>query len=108
MEALSRAESTLTEMAELIASELGNHGIASPGELAGKVVVALAKSLGGCQFYLPKGAALDRHLRDVQIRASHDGTVDGPRGVKALAKRHNLSELAVYRILSKGRNTNRV
>lgn len=105
-EALSRAESTLTEMAELIASELTHLGIAQAGEVAGKVVVALAKSLGGCQFYLPKGAAMDRHLRDLEIRAAHDGTVDGKNGVLSLAKRHDLSELAIYRILSKGRITN--
>lgn len=107
-EALSRAESTLNEMAELIASELGNHGIASPGEVAAACVGRLAKAMGGCQFYIPKGTALDRLTRDAEIRAAHDGTHDGANGILSLAKRHDLSELGVYRILSKGRITNRV
>lgn len=102
----NRAESLLSEMSELIASELAARGIASPGELAAACVGRLAKALGGCQFYLPKGAGLDRHLRDVQIRASHDGTVDGPRGVTALARQHGLTEICVWRVLAKQRITN--
>ena len=99
----SRAESLLSEMSELIASELAARGIASPGELAAACVGRLAKALGGCQFYLPKGAGLDRHLRDLAICACHDGTVDGPRGVATLARKHGLSELSVWRILASGR-----
>lgn len=102
----SRAESLLSEMAGIIKDELGNHAIPNPGELAAACVGRLAKALGGCQFYLPKGAGLDRHLRDVQIRSSHDGTHDGANGILSLAKRHDLSELAVYRILSKGKIPN--
>ena len=102
----NRAESLLSEMSELIASELAAHGIAQPGELAAACVGRLARSLGGCQFYLPRGVALERHLRDLAIRQEHDGTHDGANGFLSLAKRHNLSELTVYRILSKGRITN--
>ena len=102
----SRAEGLLSDMSELIASELAARGIAQAGELAAACVGRLAKALGGCQFYLPKGAALDRLTRDAEIRAAHDGTHDGANGILSLAKRHNLSELTVYRILSKGRITN--
>lgn len=101
----SRAENLLSDMSELIASELAARGIAQPGEVAAACVTRLAKALGGCQFYLPKGAGLDRHLRDVQIRAAHDGSHDGANGILSLAKRHGLSELAIYRIISRGRNS---
>jgi len=100
----SRAEGLLSDMSELIASELAAHGIAQPGELAAACVGRLARSLGGCQFYLPRGVALERHLRDLAIRQEHDGTHDGANGILSLAKRHNLSELTVYRILARGRN----
>ena len=99
----NRAESLLSEMSELIASELAAHGITQAGELAAACVGRLAKALGGCQFYLPRGVALERHLRDLAIRQEHDGTVDGPRGVATLARKHDLSELTVYRILAAGR-----
>lgn len=102
----NRAEGVLSEMAAIIKDELAAHGIASPGELAAACVGRLAKALGGCQFYLPKGAVLERHLRDLAICASHDGTHDGANGILSLAKRHNLSELTVYRILSKGKIPN--
>ena len=105
-EALSRAEGLLSEMASIVQAELGNHAISNAGELAGQIVASIGRQLGGAQVYIPRGAALDRHLRDVQIRAAHDGTVDGKNGVLSLAKRHDLSELAVYRILARGRITN--
>ena len=100
----NRAESLLTEMAAIVQAELVNHGIAQPGEVAAACVGRLAKALGGCQFYLPKGTALDRLTRDAEIRAAHDGTHDGANGILSLAKRHDLSELAIYRIISRGRN----
>lgn len=107
-ETTSRAEGLLSEMASIVQAELGNHAISNAGELAGQIVASIGRQLGGSQFYIPRGAALDRHLRDLEIRAAHDGTVDGKNGVLSLAKRHGLSELAIYRILSKGRITNRV
>ena len=100
----SRAENLLQEMASIIKDELAARGIAQAGELAAACVGRLAKALGGCQFYLPRGVALERHLRDLAIRQEHDGTHDGANGILSLAKRHNLSELTVYRILASGRN----
>lgn len=102
-ERTSRAESLLAEMASIAKAELSGHGIANAGELAGKVVAAIARHLGGTQTYLPKGAALDRLTRDTAIRISHDGTRDSANGILSLAKRHGLSELTIYRILASGR-----
>ena len=97
----SRAENLLSEMSAIIKDELAARGIAQAGELAAACVGRLAKALGGCQFYLPRGVALERHLRDLAIRQEHDGTVDGPRGVAALARKYDLSELHIWRLLSR-------
>ena len=45
--------------------------------------------------------------RDLEIASSHDGTRTGPQGVLALAQRHNLSEIHVYRILDRQRELRR-
>lgn len=58
---------------------------------------------GGTQWYVPKTDALDRARRNLALWAEHDGTVDGPRGIRALARRHALTEVAVWGILREQR-----
>lgn len=102
-EKLSRAEGLLQEMASIVQAELGNHAISNASELAGQIVASIGRHLGGQQIYLPRGQAAERLARDISIRQEYDFSPAGPHGVKALAKRHGLSELAIYRILARGR-----
>ena len=99
----SRAENLLSEMSAIIKDELGNHAIPNAGEVAGKVVSVIARHLGGQQVYLPRGQAGERLARDVAIRQEHDGSVAGPHGVESLARKWQLSEVSIWRILASGR-----
>ena len=65
------------------------------------LMVGFAGMMGGRMYYIPKAANLERAKRDLAIWTAHDGTRTGPMGVQALAQRHGLSEIHVYRILSR-------
>jgi len=68
--------------------------------LGGRLMARIATEFGGGYFYLPKADALERMLRDARLWAEFDGTVDGPRGVRVLARREGLTTIHVYRILA--------
>jgi Mor family transcriptional regulator len=75
--------------------------------LAGRQMARLAREFGGGNFYLPKGDALERALRDIRVWSDFDGTTDGPGGAETLARREGLSTIYVYRILAAQRDLHR-
>jgi len=75
--------------------------------VAVRIVARLCREHGGTSPYIPKGDALERAIRDATLWADYDYTTDGPRGVRALARRENLTEVHVYRILDRQRELHR-
>ncbi|MBZ9574396.1 Mor transcription activator family protein [Modicisalibacter sp. MOD 31.J] len=63
-----------------------------------RAVRALAGFAGGRSFYVPKGEALERALRDREIWESFDGG-----NVSTLATRYHLTEAQIYSILAEQR-----
>lgn len=101
-DAPERWESTLAEMTDLISAELQTSGIKQDiAGLAARLACRLCEAMGGRMYYIPRGASLERARRDLEIFTTHDGTRLGPNGVHALARRHGLSEIYVYRILAR-------
>ncbi|WP_052315056.1 Mor transcription activator family protein [Thiocystis violascens] len=75
--------------------------------LAYRVVARIMREHGGTQLYIPKGDAVLRALRDLEIWSRYDGTVDGPGGLNALARRHGLSAARVRVALRRQRDLHR-
>jgi Mor family transcriptional regulator len=73
------------------------------GHLAQRVILRVAAEFGGTTFYWPKFQQLDLTARDRAIYDAHDGTVDGPDGVRKLARRYPLSEKRISKILARER-----
>jgi len=64
-----------------------------------EAALLLAEEFGGIEWYFPK---LDRALvapRNQQIRKEFDGTVGGPAGYRALARKYNLTESQIRAIV---------
>ena len=87
----------LKYLADIIQSELDQHSPHTQNDhLSHQLVSAIASKLGGGQFYLPKGDALKRALRDAEIyRLINKVPTD------ELARRHNLSMKQVWEIAAK-------
>ena len=94
-------EIAMREIADSVRAELLKAPPDDPARLAARITARLCRELGGARFYWPRGDAMDRAARDLEIRAAHDGTADGPRGVRALARQYGLSEVHVWRILAR-------
>lgn len=75
--------------------------------LASRTVVRLIREHGGTMWYIPQPGSLERVLRNLTIWAEHDGTTDGPHGVRALARRYRLSDASVWAILKVEREHHR-
>lgn len=76
---------------------------AAPAELRAVALACtlrLCREMGGTRYYWPRGESFERAARDMGIYAEHDGTVDGPHGVRALARKHGLTDNRVWQILS--------
>jgi Mor family transcriptional regulator len=93
----------LVELTDLLADELAHSqpGLADATvrAVAVRLVTRLARELGGASWYWPKPDAIARTLRDLAIWAEHDGTRGDGRGIRGLARRYQLSEVAVWAIL---------
>ncbi|MDC8804235.1 Mor transcription activator family protein [Halomonas pacifica] len=63
-----------------------------------RAVRALASYHGGRVFYLPKGEALDRALRDREIWERFDG-----KNHDALSREYDLNVVQIYRIIAEQR-----
>lgn len=75
--------------------------------VAVRIVARQCSEYGGSSLYIPKGEAMERAIRDATLWSDYDYTVEGPRGVRALARRHDLSEVHVYRIIDRQRELHR-
>lgn len=93
----------LAELTDLIADALVVGGGVPAHEArrqGAHVVTRVCREYGGTSLYIPKSDAIERALRDLALWAEHDGTVDGARGITALARRHRLTEQRVWQIIS--------
>ena len=72
-------------------------------QVAFALIERITSHYGGSTWYIPKSDAIDRARRNLALWAEYDGTVDGPRGIRALARRHHLTEVAVWGILREQR-----
>lgn len=100
-------ERGMAEMADLLADELRQAQVDVPPALAGRLAWRICREFGGKSWYIPKGEKLERARRELTIYAEHDGTRHGPNGIVALAARHGLSEIYVYRLLDRQRELRR-
>ncbi|MBP6733522.1 MAG: hypothetical protein KA142_02315 [Chromatiaceae bacterium] len=96
-----RYEGTLAGMVQSALYALSAGGLPLPEAraLACDVIDRIATDFGGGQVYLPRNDALKRTLRNLGIWHEYDGTPHGPHGISVLAKKHNLTEIAIYRII---------
>lgn len=106
-----RCPRQMAEITDLLADELAKSrpelGPEQARALAGRQMARLAREFGGGNFYLPKGDALERALRDLRLWSDFDGTIAGPGGVETLARREGLTTIHVYRILAVQRDLHR-
>jgi Mor family transcriptional regulator len=102
-----RLPAAVRELADLAADELrrADAGLAPADcrRLGVRLAARLTDQYGGATYYWPKSDALQRAIRDLTLWAEHDGTVDGPAGIRALARRWGLTEVYVWRILARER-----
>jgi len=92
----------LSEMTDLVADAIRGGVDLDPAAVrmvACLVVTRLCTEYGGSAFYVPKSDAIHRAIRDLEIWAAHDGTVDGANGIRALARRYAMSANAIWDIL---------
>jgi len=82
-----RLPAAVRELAELAADELrrADAGLAPADcrRLGVRLAARLTDQYGGATYYWPKSDALQRAIRDLTLWAEHDGTVDGPAGIRA-------------------------
>lgn len=71
--------------------------------VAYRVTARLCREIGGSRYYWPKSDEIERALRNLAIWSAHDGTANGPRGVRALARQYKLSDNQVWNILREQR-----
>ena len=100
----SRHTLTLQEICEVLEAALGRNGVAEDqaAGLSEVITLTLGDHFGGRQFYLPKGDALRKKLRNVRIYK-----MSRTCSVAELAKVFGFSEAHVYQILSEQREIHR-
>ena len=89
------AEMTDFVVSELEAAAVGDH----PGcrrALAHRIVARILAEYGGTCWYIPKTDSIARALRDQSIWA---GWSRGSLDVRAMARKHDLSENQIYKIV---------
>jgi Mor family transcriptional regulator len=100
----------LADLTDLVAQEIARFKATDAGAtrlLACAIVTRIALEYGGSALYVPKSDAIARALRNLAIWAAHDGTVDGPCGIHALARTYNMSGNAIWDILRQERALHR-
>jgi Mor family transcriptional regulator len=100
----------LADLTDLVADEISAAQVTDPGatrRLACSIVTRICREYGGGSLYVPKTDAIERALRNLEIWAAHDGTTEGPRGIRALAKRYGMSANAIWDILRQERALHR-
>ncbi|WP_176764169.1 Mor transcription activator family protein [Aquimonas voraii] len=90
----------LSEAADVAAHALRKRGEPDQRaeELARAVMLGLADVFGGRAFYLPRGLAVKRHFRDIDIaqRLTRDNA-------RALAREYGITAIYVYECAKRGR-----
>lgn len=103
----SRWPSQMRELIEIFESEISavfpQIATRDARVAAARMVIRLTDEYGGSHPYIPKGDAIRRVMRNLEIWASHDGSVDGENGIHALSKRHGVTEVHVWSILREQR-----
>ncbi|MGD8111489.1 Mor transcription activator family protein [Vibrio sp. TRT 17S01] len=93
---LERWPEAVRQIYDLFKFELNKAGVDEA--LAITLVSSLCHSFGGMQFYLGRGKALERLLRDIKIWNDFDG-----KNVPHLIEKYNVSYSQVYRVISRMR-----
>ncbi|MCG9624620.1 hypothetical protein L1D34_07175 [Vibrio mediterranei] len=90
----------LAELHTLVVHNLANSGLeADKAKSLGFVLtLSIADHLGGAQEYLPRGDALRRQIRNMQMFDEFNG-----RNHLELSKKYKLTERATYEIIAKQR-----
>lgn len=86
---------TLRDLADCIQETLGQIAADPAVHPALAIVEAIRFRFGGSLLYIPKGAAMDRATRDVELCAAFTGC-----NHRELARRYGLSVSKVYDILA--------
>lgn len=86
----------LKEFHDVLKAQLIRQG--ADATLAPGLLLALCEHLGGCQVYIPRGDALKRSVRDMQIWNEFNG-----HNVDELARRHQMSFVSIYKALARMR-----
>lgn len=99
-ELLKKWPQGLTDMIMVIEAAMARRGASrdQARRVAFVAVRALSQFAGGRSFYIPKGEALDRALRDRELWERFDGS-----NVSELATWAHLTEVQVYAILAEQR-----
>ncbi|ELE2164749.1 transcriptional regulator [Vibrio fluvialis] len=84
------------QMYDIFREELKKAG--ADESIAIRLISATCQNFGGMQFYLGRGDALKRHIRDLQIW--HDFTGNN---VDEIIKKYNVGYSQVYRIIARMR-----
>ncbi|TCW32673.1 MULTISPECIES: Mor transcription activator family protein [Marichromatium] len=71
---------------------------------AEQIAAALLDRYRGSQVYVGSAAAIERRRRDRAIADEYDGTVASAR---ALARRYDIHEMSVYRIVARAKGRER-
>ncbi|AUB83765.1 Mor transcription activator family protein [Candidatus Thiodictyon syntrophicum] len=99
-------EEMTTIIFDTVANTLPHLDPRSTRTCAVNVIARIATEYGGGSLYIPKNDAITRALRNLEIWAEHDGTTNGPHGIRAIAKRYRMSEQSVWMILRHQRQLN--
>lgn len=101
----------MAEITDILADELtrtdSQMESVAARRMACRLMARIAREFGGGGLYIPKTDALERTLRDERLWAEYDGTVDGPHGIHALARREGLTAIHTYRIIAAQRALHR-
>lgn len=92
---IKRVPAMLQSMIALFESELKNRNVKDSGDLAQRLVIALAHYLGGLQTYIPRNTRLEKELRNIRIYKAHNGS-----NIAQLAMEHGLTSIQIYKIIS--------
>lgn len=87
----------LLEIRGVLSQELKNRDIENE-QLSLQLSLALGQYLGGAQFYLPKGDALQRFVRNIEIWDAFKGN-----NTKQLARQYKVTEKTIYEIVARMR-----
>lgn len=93
----NKAPELLAEMAHHVSAvlkEMTDMGTDEADNIAFEVITRIAEQWGGCQFYFPKGVAMQYYRRYRQIYQDFTGS-----NHTDLAKRYHLSIQRIYKII---------